>query len=405
MAPGTRILVLTNLFPHRPGEKQGNFVLDQVRALVSQGAEVTVVVARPWNPLPFFSPKHKQPINEGFYTGEKFKLCNASFFSLPRFALGEKAYDFARQGVLPALTICGNCDVIHAHGLLMGYVANAFARATNRRFVLTLHGIETHPLFDDTDAKRAKIRDVLEQADRVMLVGSPLLEYCGKYTRKTDHLAVVGNGFTTYPDLKPSQRICRSKQVRVVAVSNYEESKGFDLLVQAIVDSDLKEKIELVMVGGGHGFAKLQRHVRELGLQSSIHFTGAMPHRDTLAEVLAADIFCLPSWREAYGIMYAEAMALGKFTIGCKGQGPSDFIRHLETGYLVEPGNTDAVSSALHWAMEDPAQVAEIARRGQDFANRNLTWDANASKLLEIYRETARARHAESRAQHRTAPA
>jgi glycosyltransferase involved in cell wall biosynthesis len=384
-----RVLVLTTLFPHRPGEKEGNFILDQVRALAEQRADVTVLVARPLNPLSFLAPINKRKINLQGYAGERFRPRNASYFSLPRFVLGEKAYDFARAGLFPEIRSIAQqdkFDVVHAHGFLMGYVGVHIGREWGVPSVVTIHGIETDPRFDNTEGKRRKIIEVLENTGRVLLVGSPLLEHCLKYTNRNE-FSVVGNGSTLYPDIQPSQRIPRRKPVRVAAVSNYEESKGFDLLVEAIAHESLREKIELVIVGGGAGFKKARERAHELGLEGCIHFTGLLPHREALAEVLAADVFCLPSWREAYGIMYAEAMGLGKFTIGCKGQGPSDFIRHMETGYLLEPGCTGAVAEALRWVIEKPTRAKEIARRGQEYALHSLTWDANATKLLAIYDE------------------
>lgn len=414
MERGLRVLVLTTLFPHRPGEKEGNFILDQVRALAEQGANVTVLVARPLHPFPFLAPINKRRINLQSYAGERFRLRNARYFSLPRFALGEKAYDFARAGLIPEIRAIAQqekLNVVHAHGFLMGYVGVHVGQAWNVPSVVTIHGIETHSRFDNTEGKRRKIMEVLENSGRVLLVGSPLLEHCRKYTKKNE-FSVVGNGFTLYPDIQPSQRIARRKPVRVAAVSNHEESKGFDLLVEAIANEGLREKIEVVIVGGGAGFKKVRERVHELGLQGSAHFTGLLPHREALAEVLAADVFCLPSWREAYGIMYAEAMGLGKFTIGCKGQGPSDFIRHLETGYLLEPGSTGAVVEALKWVMEQPERAKDIARRGQEYALHSLTWDANATKLRTIYDEliseesTVREPQDDPTSEHnRTAPA
>lgn len=407
MDRGVRVLVLTTLFPHRAGEKEGNFVLDQVRALTKNGADVTVLVAKPWHPLPSLAPENKRKINVQEYAGERFGLRNASFFSLPRFALGEKAYDFARQGILPAIDVRGNFDVIHAHGFLMGSVANFLARESKVPSVVTVHGIETNAQFDDTEGKRKKIGEAIDHADQMVIVGSPLIEYCRQYASRTDHFVVVGNGCTIYKDLEPSQRILRRKSARVVAISNYEENKGFDLLVEAMATAGLRDKMELVIVGGGDGFKKVQAHVQELGLGDSIHFTGLLPHRDALAEIMAGDVFCLPSWREAYGIMYAEAMALGKLTMGCKGQGPSDFVRHLETGYLMEPGSTPPVAEALRWALEHPDDASKIARHGQEYALSSLTWDANAAKMLEIYGRLIqeRARDIFGQAQNRTTPA
>jgi glycosyltransferase involved in cell wall biosynthesis len=384
MDQAPRVLVLTTLFPHRPGEKEGNFVLDQVRALAAKGADVTVVVAKPWVPFRSLAPGKKRKIDVGIYAGEGFRVCNAAFFSLPRFALGEKAYDFARQGVLPAIDLLGDFDVVHAHGFLMGSVAVSASHLANVPSIVTIHGIETRTHFDDTENKRKRIAEVLEQADQVVLVGSPLIDYCKKYVSHANNFTVVGNGCTLYPDLKPSSRIPRRKAQRVVAVSNYEESKGFDLLVEAIANPEVRAKLELVLVGEGDRFRRLQSHAQEMGIGDSVHFTGLLSHREAMEEVLAGDIFCLPSWREAFGIMYAEAMALGKLTMGCRGQGPADFIRHLETGYLMEPGDTKSVVEGLCWAVQHPEAAMEVARLGREFALTALTWDANAAKMLAL---------------------
>lgn len=386
MASGLRVLVLTTLFPRRPGEKQGNFILDQVRALARQGADVTVLVAKPWHPLPALAPETKRKIDRRVYSSESFRVENASYLTLPRFALGEHAYEYATRGIMPVLERIGTFDVIHAHGFLMGHVAVRYAAKQNIPAVVTIHGVETSSRLDNTEGKRKKIADVLERADRVVLVGSPLIGHCGKYSKKLKNLAVIGNGFALYPELAASKRIPRQKPLRVIAVSSYEESKGFDLLVEALASEHVRDQMEAVMVGGGEGFRRLRERAHELGLENSIHFTGLLPHREALAEVMAADVFCLPSWREAFGIMYAEAMALGKTTLGCLGQGPSDFIQHLDTGYLMKPGSTPAVVEALRWVLANPDEAREIADRGREHALRNLTWDANAGKLMELYR-------------------
>jgi glycosyltransferase involved in cell wall biosynthesis len=389
---GIRVLVLTSLFPSRPGEKQGNFVLDQVRALAAEGAEVTVLVARPWLPSIFRShaAPEKLPVDPAQYATESFHLSNATFFSLPRFALGRFAANLVRSlaSAIEYLNSQRSIDLIHAHGLQLGHAAVEAAARLRISSVVTVHGVETAARFDNSKAKRDQIGDTVDRASAVVLVGSPLLEYIRKYTRKTDHCVVIGNGFNSYPDLEPSTKIPKTRSVRIIAVSNYETSKGFEILISAIhsLGPELRSRIETVLVGAGDGFDSIHEQVEKLGLSDSVHYTGPLLHRGAMAEILASDIFCLPSWREAFGIMYAEAMSLGKLTIGCKGQGPADFIRHLETGYLVEPRNVRSVADGLRWAIHNSEQSKLVAEKGRQFAIENLTWDQNAARMLNLYR-------------------
>ena len=389
---GIRVLVLTSLFPSHPGEKQGNFVLDQVRELAAQGADVTVLVAKPWIPslLRSYASSDKRKIDLSVYAGEPFRIANASYFSLPRFALGQYAARFM-ESLVPAieyLDVQANFDIIHAHGLPLGHVAVEAAARLRSPSVLTIHGIETAARFDNTESKRAQLGDTLDRITAVVLVGSPLLDYVRKYTKKTDHCTVIGNGFVSYPGLEPSQLVPRSRPVRVVAVSNYEPSKGFELLVEAIasLEPEVREKIETILVGGGTGFESVRQLVEKLGLTDFVHYTGPLQHRDAMAEILAGDVFCLPSSREAFGIMYAEAMSLGKLTIGCRGQGPSDFIRDGETGLLIEPQSAMAVADALRWVVANPDRAVQVADSGRTYALGQLTWAHNAEKIIGLYR-------------------
>ena len=389
-----RVLVLTSLFPPRPGEKQGNFVLDQVRALTSQGADVTVMVAQAWTP-PFLRlavSESKRPLDVSQYAGEPFRVANASFFSLPRYALGAQASRFIVHHLVPAIRrihSANSIDVIHAHGLPLGHAAVAASEELGIPSVISVHGIETSPRFDNSRAKREQIGRMVARTDRIVLVGSPLLEYVRRFTTRTDHCVVVGNGFASYNNLVASARIPRQRKLRVAAVSRYEPSKGFELLVEglAILEPEIRGQVEVVLVGGGDGFRAVMSRANELGISGQVHHLGALGHREAMSEVLAADVFCLPSWREAFGIMYAEAMSLGRFTIGCEGQGPSDFIRHLESGYLLAPRSRKAVTEALRWAVLHPSERARIAEAGRTFACGHLTWTQNAARIVDIYRE------------------
>ncbi len=47
-----------------------------------------------------------------------------------------------------------------------------------------------------------------------------------------------------------------------------------------------------------------------------------------------AQLVALPSWDEAFGLVYTEAMAQGTPVVASKGEGPEDFIADGVSGYL-----------------------------------------------------------------------
>jgi len=143
--------------------------------------------------------------------------------------------------------------------------------------------------------------------------------------------------------------------------------------------------VELLIIGNGPERDKLSKLARDLGLAQDVRFTGFLSHRETEAEILGGDVFCLPAWREAFGVVYLEAMAVERPTIGCRGQGPSDFITDGTTGYLVEPKSAESIRDVLQAIIDDPCDAARVAAAGRSKVFAQLTWRQNAATMLNLY--------------------
>lgn len=383
------LLVLTSLFPVRPGGKLGNFVFEQVREL-ARLTPVHVVVTRAWLPRALAERiPDKASVDCSAYRDERFTVETLRYFSLPKYRLGTLAAGFIRAGVLPRLRLLvrkRGMQVIHAHGTACGFAAQALRREFGIPYVVTIHGQEDSPAFADTEAKRRQIGTMLDEADRVVLVGSPLRSFVAGFASRTDNFTVVPNGFRIFEPLEPSARFPK-RAFRIVTAANLDTNKGIDLLLRAVADciKVTGKKMEVVVVGDGPQRGTLQSLARDLDMTDSVHFTGFLSHHDTEAEIFAGDVFCLPAWREAFGVVYLEAMALGRPTIGCRGQGPSDFMVHNESGYLVEPRSAASVSAVLQQILSHPEDAARVAEAGQRKSFAEFTWRHNAEKMLNLF--------------------
>ena len=131
--------------------------------------------------------------------------------------------------------------------------------------------------------------------------------------------------------------------------------------------------------------------VADAGLQARVHFLGNIEEDEKVDLLQRAEVFIHTPVTaddggfEGFGIVYLEAAAAGTVAIGSRECGAEDAIQHDTTGLLVDQ-NIDAVSTALHALLADPDYAARLATNARKHAG-DVTWDMNARRVLELYRE------------------
>lgn len=391
-----RILVITPWFPDHPGDGRFNFILHSVEALQRAGNQVTVLVTRPFIPRicrVMSQNWDRAPLQMNEFSAG-FDLHLRQHLSIPGYYLPEAAAWFYRLGCASAvrqLIRKHSIQLIHAHTEQAGLTAASLAEEFGIPSVMTLHGIDTAPRKLDCARKRKAMWKTLCAAKRVILVGEPLHQFFAPLAGRDDHFRVVPNGFFFPESLTTRKRIDTSESLKIVSISNLQEGKGVALSIRAL--HLLKEQgwdnWSYTVVGDGPEATVLKKLVQDLKLNDQIAFRGALPHNQALQALTEAEVFLLPSYREAFGVAYLEGMAAGLLTIGVQGQGPEAFICHGETGYLVPPQDIEAISRLLQTIIKDRAAAAGIAAAGQEHVKRNFTWDRHAEKLMGVYYEVA----------------
>ena len=67
--------------------------------------------------------------------------------------------------------------------------------------------------------------------------------------------------------------------------------------------------------------------------------------------------------------------------------GIPEIVKHRSTGLLVQPRDPASLSQAICFALQDNADIQIMVDRAEDAARAELTWEANARKTVEVYRE------------------
>jgi glycosyltransferase involved in cell wall biosynthesis len=392
------VVVLTPWFPNVPGERSGAFIYESAAAIARKGVAVTVLACRPSTPG---VPERWVPEwARGQIDAQRFVeslgggvVC-VNYPALPRGILRSISNISQRWRVKPALEGLARrsqAGLIHAQTEGMAPIAVEVARILRVPSVVTIHGLNTDASYLHAKGQKAILAPALRDADRLVLVGQSLKDTFAPYVGRSDHVRVVHNGVQLPTCIRRNQ-VLATTPARLVSVCNLHEGKGIDLVLDALklLDALGTREWNYTVVGDGRERPALAARARAHGLTERVYFLGSQPREKVLGILLDSDVFVLPSYREAFGIAYLEAMACGLPAIGVRGQGPEAFIEHGLSGFLVEPRSATAVADCLGEILShrDAARrIGESARsRAQAFS-----WDAHANALMEIYREAMQA--------------
>ena len=114
---------------------------------------------------------------------------------------------------------------------------------------------------------------------------------------------------------------------------------------------------------------------------------GFVPHDQLLGLYRRASVVAVPSRREGYGVVCAEAMAYGRPVVACSVGGLVDLVEHETTGILVERGDVRALRRALERLLGDVELRRRFGEAARERARERLAWPVAADHLVRAYED------------------
>ena len=210
---------------------------------------------------------------------------------------------------------------------------------------------------------------------------------------REEHIFDTAGGFDSRrfdPDSVDRARIRRelgltAESSVIGAVCMVRPTKGIDILVEAFInmlDGFKDRNVHLVVAGT---VSEEDRSFLTAAEPSRIHFLG---YRDDIEHVISGmDMLVVPS-RKADGVpqVIPQAMALNVPVVGTRAGGIPDAVIHEETGFIVPPEDSGALSSMMKRVMTiKDADLAFILERARERALRRYTFDKILDKYIEAY--------------------
>lgn len=111
----------------------------------------------------------------------------------------------------------------------------------------------------------------------------------------------------------------------------------------------------------------------------------------------AADLFCLPSYREGFGSVVIEAAALGVPAIGTRIPGLVDAIADGYSGVLFPPGDIDALAAIMRDALDHPEKYRQMGANARNRVEQTFSAPVLYDALKDLYRDLAGEREVKQR--------
>ena len=288
-------------------------------------------------------------------------------------------------------------DLVHARSRWPAWLASCAARQTGRPFVTTFHGSYS----TDWPGKR-RYNAIMTRGDRVIAVSEYIARHIAEtYAVEPGRIRTIPRGVDLFhfdparvddgriAALRAAWQVPAGRPV-VMLPGRLTALKGHLALLDAL--ARVETHVCCVLVGDsdpGHaGYrARIEQRIEALGSAHTLLLAG--PCHDMPAAYMLADIVVSPSLRpEAFGRVSAEAQAMGRPVIAFAHGGALETVRDGETGWLVPPGDADALTDAIREALgASPAERDRMAAAGRAHVRRNFTLDGMCSATLDVYRE------------------
>jgi glycosyltransferase involved in cell wall biosynthesis len=277
-------------------------------------------------------------------------------------------------------------DVVHAHVFSAGLPALAVGKRCSAPVVVSEH-YSGLPLGLLSRWDRAVARLVFHHATVVCPASADLAHHIRGIAPRA-RLRPAPNPVDTDVFRVPADgERTGSGRVLALNVGALKERKGHEQLLRALaLVRDRGVELRLEIVGDGPLRRPLETLARDLGVEDSVSFSGALAKEEVAARMRAANFLVLPSLWENAPVVAVEAMASGLPVLASRVGGIPEMVRD-EAGVLVAPGDVTGLAGGLAamaagWSEYDPDRLAGEARAKYGFDAVAAVWEAIYAEAL-----------------------
>jgi glycosyltransferase involved in cell wall biosynthesis len=323
---------------------------------------------------------------EANYAVAKFDLLRGA----PRFGYHRFPFSGYSRRSIERILEDFNPDFISAH---MAYpTAHWLARMhPKRRYVVTCHGSDI-TLFDWGFRKRygidAELREGLNQSVGAIAISTHAHKMIKDLGVDSQVIKDISNGVDLERFRKTVEFSLRdelgldSSTLIILSVGRDHPQKDYSAGIRAF--ANVAERLDNAYYAIiGKNASNHQTLAESLGVGDRVLFPGPLQGDRMVGAYQQANVFFSPSIWEMMPLVVLESMAVGLPSVVTNISGSQDLVLDGETGFIVEPGDEEAMADALVGLLEEP-EARQKFRQAALNRSEAFSWDRISRRYLEL---------------------
>lgn len=279
-------------------------------------------------------------------------------------------------------------DIIHGavfEGMTMASVAGFFYRKA--KVVLE----ETSDPQNRSRKANWLLRAYSWRAAAVQAISGEVGEYLAEVTQVDQQkIRVIPNGVQIPEILSKEIKLLLQKQYGIAQDDFvvgfvgrlFNNHKRFSDLLEALALIE-NVHIKLLIIGDGTDRYLLDSGIKRLNLFERVIYVGYQPKPSVFYKLM--NVLCVPSAREGFGLVAAEAMMHGLPVIASRVGGLQNVVQAGETGFLIPPCTPEAIADKIQFLLNHPELRQEMGEKGRIRALEQYSAERYCREVENLY--------------------
>lgn len=325
--------------------------------------------------------KNKTPLTKDFGSYAKIEECFNSMDRINFLSKEKKIFKMVDKEDVEKY------DVVHAHSLFVnGYIAMQLKKKYGIPYVVAVRNSDVNVFFKYRKLLRRTGINILEKADAIVFISKPYMEKVlkknipeSKREKIYKKSIVITNGINDFW-IKNKKVNSVKETIKVLTVGDIEQNKNQKKVLDACKKlNNMGFDTEYHIVGR----KKDRKYFAKICEEEWVFYDGTKNQKELINDYRKNEIFVLPSFKETFGLVYAEAMSQGLPVIFSQGEGFDKQYEQGEVGYSVNPEDSDEIAERV---LDIRNNYEQISKNCVDAVDR-YSWESIGKKYTELYEQ------------------